>query len=109
MARIKTALLPKDEYRAACLKDAHKCSELSEALDMASEDGDDVAAYSTAKVLAAAREALEFYSSGSIATRVAKGDKTAIRERDELQRFIAKWEAIRAERAAWVAAVRAGK
>ena len=105
----KTAHLPDDAYRAACLRDAHKCSELSEALDMAAEDGDDVTAYSSAKVLSAAREALEFYASGSIATRVAKGDKTAIRERDELQRFIAKWEAIRAERKAWLATLRAGK
>ena len=109
MARIKTAHLPLAQYRAACLKDAHKCSELSEALDMAAEDGDDVTAYSSAQILATAREALQYYSSGCIATQVAKGCKKAIRERDELQWFIQKWEAIRAERLAWVAALKARK
>ena len=105
---IRTAHLPKDAYRAACLRDARKCSELSEALDMAAEDGDDVESYNTAQIVRAAREALEFYNSGSIATRVAKGDKKAIRERDELVTFIAKWEAVRAERAAWRLQVRNG-
>lgn len=108
MNQFQTARLPKDEYRATCLAEARKVDELDYALDQAAEDGYDVTTWSTKQIVDEARNALDFYGpGGSAGEALARGCKQMKREAQQLQRFIRRWDKIRAERAAWVAAARA--
>lgn len=98
----RTIELEKSEWRAACMRDADKCSELSEAMDMAREDGDDPSGWNVTKLLRTACECLEFFNSGTAADGLRRGCKSTIRQHRELTAFIRKWTALLNERKQWL-------
>jgi len=97
--------LPKSEWRARCLADANKCGELNLHFQMLEDDGEDVDAMPVARILKEARYALEFFEdSGTASDECERGDRQALRERREMQRFVAKWSKLHTERVALLAA-----
>ena len=97
----RTIELPKHEWREACMRDADKCSELVEAMDMAREDGDDPSGWNVTKLLTIAHECLEFFNSGTAADGLRRGCKSTIRQHRELTAFVRKWTKLLNERKQW--------
>ncbi len=94
----RTIELEKIEWRAACMRDADKCSELFEAMEMAREDGEDPSGWSVTRLLQTACECLEFFNSGTAADGLRRGCKSTIRQHRELTAFVRKWTALLDER-----------
>lgn len=106
MARVTLAnipALPTPEWRALCYTDARKCSELLQEFGEQQDHGEKPETWSVPRMLQEARYCLEFYESGSVADRCADGDAEALAERRQLERFIAKWSKLWAQRQALIA------
>ena len=101
----RTAELGRSEWQAACMRDARKCHELDIALDTLESDGCDVASFTTARILAEARNQLLFFEDGGIAAEeLADGCGEARAAYRQLKAFIRKWTGLRQQRAQWLVA-----
>ena len=97
--------LSSGEWQAACMRDARKCHELDIALDTLEADGCDVAAFTTARILAEARNQLLFFEDGGIAAEeLADGCSETRASYRQLKAFIRKWTKLRQQRAQWLLA-----